>query len=514
MQGNLIAKLAGALAVTAVLGVGGYSLYRHGLNRGMAMSGATTTPSSSAVATQSGPGGEFRAGDVDPATGKRVLYWHDPMFPGQRFDAPGRSPFMNMQLVPVYEGEADQGSVSVSPRVQQNLGVRTAEVVRRTLTPRIEAVGNIAFDERDQVIVQARATAYVERLQVRATLDYVEKGQALADLYVPEWVAAQEEFLSVQRLRGGDFAGLIDAARQRLRQAGMNDEQIRAVEEGGAVQARIALTAPIAGIVTELSVREGMTVMPGATLFRINGLSTVWAMVAVPESQAAMLRPGASAEVRSPARPGTTFSGTVQAILPEINPATRTIGARIELANPGQALTPGMFVGVALGGAAAESLTVPSEAVIVTGTRTVVIVADADGAFHPAEVEVGIEADGQTEIRSGLAAGEIVVVSGQFLVDSEASLRATSTRMEDMPAPQLTEHVGEGTITAVGPNSVTLSHGPIPSMDWDAMSMEFVLPPGERRVDLQSGQAVLFAFTMADDGKPHLTRIEPQERAQ
>jgi Cu(I)/Ag(I) efflux system membrane fusion protein len=421
---------------------------------------------------------------------------------------------MNMQLVPVYEGEADQGSVSVSPRVQQNLGVRTAEVVRRTLTPRIEAVGNIAFDERDQVIVQARATAYVERLQVRATLDYVEKGQALADLYVPEWVAAQEEFLSVQRLRGGDFAGLIDAARQRLRQAGMNDEQIRAVEEGGAVQARIALTAPIAGIVTELSVREGMTVMPGATLFRINGLSTVWAMVAVPESQAAMLRPGASAEVRSPARPGTTFSGTVQAILPEINPATRTIGARIELANPGQALTPGMFVGVALGGAAAESLTVPSEAVIVTGTRTVVIVADADGAFHPAEVEVGIEADGQTEIRSGLAAGEIVVVSGQFLVDSEASLRATSTRMEDMPAPQLTEHVGEGTITAVGPNSVTLSHGPIPSMDWDAMSMEFVLPPGERRVDLQSGQAVLFAFTMADDGKPHLTRIEPQERAQ
>lgn len=513
MPGKSIVKITGALAFAAVLGVGGYGLYRHGINRGIAMSGTTPASSSGAEATQSGRGEILRAGEVDPATGKRVLYWHDPMFPGQRFDQPGRSPFMNMPLVPVYEGGADGGSVSVSPRVQQNLGVRTAQVVSRTLTPRIEAVGNIAFNERDQVIVQARATAYVERLHVRATLDYVEQGQALADLYVPEWVAAQEEFLSVQRLRGGDFAELIDAARQRLRQAGMNDEQIRAVEDGGVVQARIALTAPIAGIVTELAVREGMTVMPGTTLYRINGLSTVWAVVAVPESQAAMLRSGASAELRSPALPGTTFSGTVQAILPEVDPATRTIGARIELANAGRALTPGMRVSVALGAGAVESLTVPSEAVITTGTRTVVIVADANGTFLPAEVEVGIEADGETEIRRGLAAGQTVVVSGQFLIDSEASLQATGTRMEDMPAPQLTEHVGEGTITAVGPDSVTLSHGPIPSMEWDAMSMEFLLPPGERRIDLQAGQAVRFAFTMAEDGKPHLTRIEPQEGA-
>jgi Cu(I)/Ag(I) efflux system membrane fusion protein len=409
---------AGILVAAAALAAGGYGLYRLGLTRGAGgPEGAAT----------------FRAGDIDPATGKRVLYWQDPMVPGRRFDRPGKSPYMDMQLVPVY-AEADVGAVTVTPRIRQNLGVRTVEVARETITPRVEAAGNVAFDERDQVIVQARATAYVERLHVTATLDRVAAGQALADLYVPDWVAAQEEYLALAGLRETDLAALVDGARQRMRQAGMSEEQIRRIAETGTVQSRVTLTSPIAGVIVELAVREGMAVMPGTTLFRINGLSTVWVDAAVPETLAALLRPGAAVEARAPALAATPFTGTVQAILPAVDPVTRTIKARLELANPDYALVPGMFVDVAFAVGAAETLTVPTEAVIRTGTRTVVVLAEDNGAFRPVDVEIGIESNGRTEIKQGLTAGQRVVASGQFLIDSEASLRATSTRMQDQPA--------------------------------------------------------------------------------
>lgn len=505
MKPTTLQRLIGALVGAALLGAGGYGLYRLGAER-----------------DHSGPSADaaLKAGDVDPTTGKKVLYWHDPMVPGQRFEQPGKSPFMNMALVPVLEGDRDDGKVTVSARVQQNLGIRTAEVVRRALVPRVEVVGNIAFNERDQVIVQARATAYIERLHVRATLDRVAAGQPLADLYVPDWVAAQEEFLSVRRMRGDDLASLVDGARQRMRQAGMSDEQIRRVESSGEVQARITLTAPIGGVIVELMAREGMTVMPGDTLFRINGLTTVWANAEVPESQAGLVRPGAAVQARSPALPGTRFVGTVETLLPEVDPGTRTIKARVELANQDQALAPGMFVTVTLEAEGeAPALTVPSEAVIRTGTRTVVIVANGDGTFQPVDAEVGKESAGNVEIRRGLAEGQSVVVSGQFLIDSEANLRAASTRMEDRPAPSASaqsapaasvEHVGEGKVTAIGPDSVTLSHEPIPTMQWGAMTMEFRFPSAGPRPELDVGEAVRFAFTMGDDGRPRLTRIEPQ----
>jgi Cu(I)/Ag(I) efflux system membrane fusion protein len=217
-----------------------------------------------------------------------------------------------------------------------------------------------------------------------------------------------------------------------MRQAGMSDAQIARVEAGGKVEPRITLEAPIGGVVAELAAREGMTVMAGAMLFRINGLGTVWANAEVPEGQAALVRPGASVEARSPAVPGTVFKGRVQAIVPEVNPATRTLKARVELANAGGHLVPGMFVTMNFAApAAAATLLVPSEAVIQTGKRSVVMVADADGRFRPAEVETGTESNGRTEIRRGLAAGMRVVVSGQFLIDSEASLAATETRMNE-----------------------------------------------------------------------------------
>jgi len=447
--------LTGLLAI-GVLGAAGYGLYAVGLQRGMGM---TTTSSSSAAnaapgaATPASPqsivDGEeatrrhmaagLKAGDIDPAIGKKILYYHDPMVPASKFDTPGKSPFMDMMMSPVYaDGDSDQGNVTVSPRVQQNLGVRTAAVIEGTLSPQVAAVGSVAFNERDQAIVQARASGYVERLHVRATLDRVAKGQPLVDLYVPDWIAAQEEFLSVRRMQGTDLAALVDAARQRMRQVGMSDAQIGLVERSGKTQPRITLVAPLGGVVVELMVREGMTVMAGATLFRINGLSTVWANAEVPESQSALLRPGTRVQARSAAAPGTVIDGAVQAILPEVNASTRTLKARVELANPGGRLVPGMFVQMQFADMRGKKvLLVPTEAVIQTGRRTVVMLAeqgDNSGRFRPVDVEAGIESDGQTEIKRGLQAGQRVVVSSQFLIDSEASLRGVEARLTGEPA--------------------------------------------------------------------------------
>ena len=438
------------LIATGILGAGGYGLYHVGISQGMSEgmsmavpAGSANPPVLNAMASlpQSIAEGEdatrrhltagIKAGDVDPANGGKVLYYHDPMVPGNKFDKPGKSPFMDMMLVPVYaSGDIDQGKITVSPRIQQNLGVRTAAVTQGVLSPQVSAVGSIAFNERDQAFVQARASGYVERLYVRATLDPVSKGQPLAEVYVPDWVAAQEEFLSVRRLQGTELAPLIDAARHRMLQVGMSDAQIQRVEASGTAQPRTTLTAPISGVVVELVAREGMTVMPGATLFRINGLSTVWANAEVPESQVPLLRPGVKVQARSPAVPGTVFTGTVQALLPEVNPSTRTLKARLELANPGHRLVPGMFVQMQFMNTQASKVTqVPTEAVIQTGQRAVVILAEKEGTFRPVEVEVGVESGGQTEIKRGLQVGQQVVVSSQFLIDSEASLKGVEARL-------------------------------------------------------------------------------------
>ena len=527
------------LTAAGVLAATGYGLYTTGLQRGMGMAAA---PAPAAPPTQAIPQsiaqGEdatrrhltagLKAGDVDPATGRRILYYHDPMVPGNRFDKPAKSPFMDMMLVPVYaDGGGDSGAgegrtVTVSPRLQQNLGVRTAPVTEGMLSPPVTAVGSIAFNERDQATVQARATGYVERLHVRATLDRVAKGQALAELYVPDWIAAQEEFLSVRRMQGTDLAPLVEAARQRMRQAGMNEAQIAWVEGSGQTQARTVLLAPIGGVVTELAVREGMTVTAGTTLFRLNGLGTVWANAEVPESQAALLRPGTRVRAKSPAVPGVTLDGQVQALLPEVNPTTRTLKARLELANPGGRLVPGMSVQMQFTDLqAGKALLVPTEAVIQTGRRTVVIVADGEGRsghFRPVEVEIGTEGGGQTEVRRGLQVGQRVVVSSQFLIDSEASLKGVEARLnaaESKPQAEDTtpRHEGDATVESLNRDALTLSHGPIPSLKWGPMTMDFKPPPQGLPGGLKAGDKVRFAFYMGTDNLPQLTAVTVQASA-
>jgi Cu(I)/Ag(I) efflux system membrane fusion protein len=527
-------QLVLALIAICLLGGLGYGTYQMGLRNGAttvvtaaiptAAPQAQATPATGVIPQGIAQGEEatrrhlekgIKAGDVDPVTGRKVLYYHDPMVPGNKFDQPAKSPFMDMMLVPVYaDGEvsSDGNKVTVSPRVQQNLGVRTAEVTEGVLSPQVSAVGTIVFDERDQAFVQARATGYIEHLYVRATLDRVRKGQVLAELYVPDWIAAQEEFLSMRRMQGTDLAGLVDAARQRMRQAGMSDAQIHLVETSGTTQPRTRIVAPISGVVVELLARDGMTVMPGATLFRINGLDRVWANAEVPESQSALIRPGTKVQAYSAAAPGAPLFGAVQAILPEVNATTRTIKARVELANRGNALVPGMFVNMQfMDMRATKSLLIPTEAVIQTGKRVVVMLSEDNGKFRPVAVETGIESNGQTEIKRGLQVGQRVVVSSQFLIDSEASLKGVEARLNDVPKPTAantaSRHNGDAKIEAIGDSTITLSHGPIPSLRWGAMTMEFKLPASGKPRNLEPGDKVSFEFYMDAEGLPQLTRI-------
>ena len=364
---------------------------------------------------------------------KKPLYWYDPMVPSQRFEAPGKSPFMDMQLVPKYSDETgeDGGTiVSIDPRMAQNLGMRTVEAKKIRLTGGLEATGNVAADDRRIQSVVSRVAGFVERLDVRAVGEPVKRGQVIAGVYSPELYGAQQEFLLAQK----SDAVLAAASRERLKLLGMADFQIKAVAESGKAQRQALITAPVSGIVTELNVREGGQTEPGMPLVRISDLSRVWVQVEIPESQASALRPGLRAEARLAGLPGRVFEGAVDYIYPSVDMTTRTLRARLTFDNPGLALKPGMYASVSLaikGGS--ERVVVPSEAVIRTGERTVVMVAESAGRYRPAHVEIGLERNGETIILSGLEEGESVVVSGQFLIDSEASLLGAYQRMDAGP---------------------------------------------------------------------------------
>ena len=342
-HGAKLAPLAAAVAVAVIAAGAGYYF-------GMRQAPAERTAQGSATSGSAQPASPNAK--ADPGE-RKVLYWHDPMVPGQKFDKPGRSPFMDMDLVPVYADAAADGGVAISARQQQSFGVRTAASTEGTLATGFSAVGAVVVDERSLVAVQARSAGYVERLLVRAQYDGVAAGQPLVELFVPEWLAAEEELLALNASPQPDVARLADAARRRLSLLGVPDAEIARVERDGKPSARITVTAPHAGVVWEIGARDGMAVMPGTTLFKIAGLGTVWVTADVPEAQSGLVRAGTPVEARAAAFPDRAFKGTVDTLLPEVNAQTRTVRARIVLANPGGALKPGMFATVSFGGARA-----------------------------------------------------------------------------------------------------------------------------------------------------------------
>ncbi|HWG68748.1 MAG TPA: efflux RND transporter periplasmic adaptor subunit [Steroidobacteraceae bacterium] len=364
-------------------------------------------------------------------------YWYDPMHPNEHFDKPGKSPFMDMQLLPKYADGAPNigstpasasaaagarpGTISVDSRLVQTLGLRLEKVERGSFSRVLDTVGSVGVDEHRIEAIQVREPGWVERLEVRAAGDTVRRGQLLAGIYSPDLLATQQELLIA---RSAGDPKLIEAARHRLALFGVSAGQITRVEKSDRVERRVDYYAPFDGYVIELGVRQGAAVQPGTTLFQLADLTSVWVLAEIPESQAAWLEPGDPADLDLPARPGERFRGRVDYVYPELTQATRTLKARIVVGNPSKHLRPGMFAAVHIHGAGQRRmLTLSSEAVIRTGTRSVVIVADDGTHFRPVLVRVGAEYDGRSEILEGLTAGQNVVASGQFLIDSEANLR-------------------------------------------------------------------------------------------
>ena len=436
------------------------------------------------------------------APGERtVLYWHDPMVPGQRFDKPGRSPFMDMPLVPVYADSGASSGVQVSPGMQQSLGIRYATARRAPMSSSFDAIGAVQFDERRNVAVQTRVAGYVEHLAVRAPMERVRQGQALATVFAPDWIGPQNELIALKR--AGVTPDLVAAARDRLRALSVPDELVRRSEASGTAQARFTLASPINGVVAELGVREGAAVSPGTTLFRIAGLDTVWAVAEVPEGQAARLTRGQRVNATLQADASQTFEGELKEILPEVSAATRTLKARFEVDNRAGRLTPGMLLRLAVTGPRSERLAIPAEAVIRTGKRAVVIVRNAQGGFEPRDVSLGLELGDDVEVVSGLREGEQVVASGQFLIDSEARLRSVLGNMSPAGAAASAPasgaavpgvHEGEGRVELTSADSLTISHGPVTTLGWPPMTMDFGKSEAKAFADVRTGDTVHFRF--------------------
>ncbi len=382
---------------------------------------------------------------------RRILYWYDPMVPDQHFAKPGKSPFMDMPLQPKYADMAGAPhAVHIDPAMSESLAVRETTVRRGMLRQRVDAPAIIAWDDRMQAVVQLRTAAFVERVYGRSVGDRVGRGAPLAQVLVPDWAGAQQEYLAARATGDAELAA---AARERLMLLGMNAAQIAQVDRSGQVQARITLTAPLAGVLQEVNVRTGMALSAGATVARINAVDPVWVEAEVPEAQASQVRVGQVMQVRLASAPGTVRQGKVIEVLPEVAADTRSVRVRVQLPNADEALRPGMYATIRLKNPMGPAgVLVPAEAVIHTGTRDVVILSLHGGQrFVPVEVKTGGQGGDEVLVLSGLQPGQRIVRSGEFLIDSEASLTGVLARMNSAGAP----HVMPAMVTPPATHAVT-----------------------------------------------------------
>lgn len=372
-------------------------------------------------------------GDADGDAGsgdRKVLYWQAPMDPNYRRDEPGKSP-MGMDLVAVYADEVDNqpGVVKIDSTIVNNLGVRTAKANHSVLMRRIETVGYITYDEDTVQHVHTRVDGWIETLNATATGDPVKKGQLLFELYSPTLVNAQEEFLTATR--SGNTM-LLKASRNRLDALGVSASAIARLERDRTVQQRIRVYAESDGVIGHLGVREGIYITPATEIMSVAQLDRVWVIAEVFERQSSWVQPGQSAVVELDYLPGTTLEGTVDYVYPELDPKTRTLKVRLRFDNAGELLRPNMFSRVVIeADGFGRVVNVPREAIIRGGSMNRVVLALGEGRFKSQPVRLGIESGDRVAIRSGLEAGDTIVVSGQFLIDSESNIESALARMND-----------------------------------------------------------------------------------
>ena len=345
-------------------------------------------------------------------------------------------------------------------------------------------------------------TGYIDKLYARSPQQRIKRGEAIASIFVPDWIAPQEEYLALKR---GGNTELALAARQRMRAMSIPDGLINQADRTGQSQKHFTLTSPVAGVITELSVRDGAMVSPGMTIAKVAGLSKVWLVAEVPEALSNAVRSGMAVEATFSGDANRKYSGKVREILPGISTATRTLQARLELDNRDGSLTPGMLMRVRLDTEKPVSrLLVPSEAVIASGKQSIVLVVGENNSMHPVVVTTGRDSGNDTEILSGLSEGQKVIASGQFLIDSEASLKSVlpkfSGNKQTMQSAASLVHRGVGTVEKVTPKALTLSHKPIPELEWGAMTMDFNKSRPELFSEIKAGQEVEFSFKENDDG--------------
>jgi Cu(I)/Ag(I) efflux system membrane fusion protein len=440
---------------------------------------------------------------------KKILHWVAPMDPSYRRDGPGKSP-MGMDLVPVYD---DGGGVSVkiSPAVENNMGVRTALAERKPLSRRIDTVGYVDFDENKISHIHLRTKGWIEKLIVKSEGERVKKGQVLFQLYSPELVNAQEEYIQALRIKNKI---LIDASSERLQALGLSKSQVLRLHKTKQARQYIPVYAKQSGIVAKLNVREGMFVEPMREVMSLADLSSVWLLAEVFESQLDWVKVGQSSEVRLSYLPGREWEGKVEYIYPSLDPKTRTLKVRLRFDNPDEALKPNMFANVTIfAGDKKDLIIIPREALIRAGADDRVIVAEGKGRYAPRVVTAGIESGDFVEIVSGLREGDRVVTSGQFLIDSEASLKASLARMS-APANTSDNKIdnsmdmkdnmiqGSGAVTEMttGERKIKIAHEPIDALGWPSMNMFFDVKEGVSLDQFKADDKVRFELEKGDNG--------------
>ena len=478
------------------------------------------------------------------ASTRKVLYYRNPMGLADTSPTPKKDP-MGMDYIPVYEGEdspatdtSGANQIRISTDKVQKLGVRTEAAGLRPLGRTVRASGRVEPNERRIFVISPKFEGYVERLHVNATGESVARGQALFEVYSPELVSAQRAYaiaaqgvLAMKAVGGEALRGMQELAESgltRLRNWDLPQDQIDPLVRTGEARRTVTLRSPVGGIVTEKKAFQGMRFMPGEALYQVTDLSAVWVIADVFEQDIALIRPGARAQLRLNAYPSEGFQGTITYVYPTLKAETRTVPVRIELANPRHLLKPAMFAQVEVQvGSRAPALAVPDSAVIDSGKRRIVLVQKAEGRFEPREVKTGARSDNYVEILEGVQAGEEVVVAANFLLDAESNLKAAvgglgghsghgspakGSGSSPQPGPAaagVVGHAAAGTVEGVDLKSgtVNIDHGPVASLKWPAMTMEFKAANPALLNGLRRGQAVSFEFVERQPGEYVVTSI-------
>jgi multidrug efflux pump subunit AcrA (membrane-fusion protein) len=463
---------------------------------------------------------------------QKILYYRNPMGLADTSPTPKKDP-MGMDYLPVYAEEqsstaASPAQITISPEKVQQLGVRTEAATRRVLVKPVRAVGRIEPDERRIYAITPKFEGYIERLHVNATGQSVSKGQPLFEVYSPELVAAQREYVIAARssmalttpaMSGhGSTPKIPEASLTRLKNWGISDGQLNALVASGDVQRTLVFHSPVSGIVTEKKALHGMRFLPGDMLYQVTDLSSVWVIVDIAEQDIHQISTGNKARIRINAYPDNVFEGRVTYLYPALSSATRTVPVRMELANPGQLLKPGMFAQVdVMTTARTAVVTVPTSAVMDSGIRRIVFVQIGNGRFEPREVTLGQRNRTHAEVLTGVREGEQVVVSANFLMDAESNLKAVINKTartapsSSSPAKTTVGHQAEGTVDSIDAAAGTLSitHGPVASLGWPGMTMDFVLAHSGLLTGIAPGAVIRFEFVERQPGEWVITSIRP-----